>query len=407
MIVLLFLSVNLSLDQAIDKALMNSYLYLRAKKNLLIQQKTNSFIYSDLLPQIYGGYDYSRSHSIATGMDLYDTTSTYSVSLSWNLKPTDFLDAYSTHYKNSSAYSYFQEMRDEVIFQAVTSYLNSFMMDELLQSKEKAVERTRNNFLLVKEKLRLGSASRAELLKSEVDYKQSQYELLRARKDQRVARLKLTKLIGMDPTDSLVLHEPSIEFELPAKDSIHHLALLTDPTLNMYRSDVRSAKLDLLSNTTNQLFSLSLSGNYGYSGEDFPSSSVWDDGDHYSIGVSITVPIFTGFSRVNSIMLSRLKLSLAELELSERERDIRISVVDIYLGYRESMEKVELTRIILELAKESYKAAEERYRLGEASIIELLVAEEDLLQAHYSVTQAKFDYYLAIYKLKRLMGRLP
>ncbi len=55
----------------------------------------------------------------------------------------------------------------------------------------------------------------------------------------------------------------------------------------------------------------------------------------------------------------------------------------------------------------SKEKAEERYRLGEASIIELLSAEEDLLQAQYSSTQALFDYYISIYKIKQLMGRMP
>ena len=55
----------------------------------------------------------------------------------------------------------------------------------------------------------------------------------------------------------------------------------------------------------------------------------------------------------------------------------------------------------------SKEKAEERYHFSEASIIKLLSAEEDLLQAQYSSTQALFDYYISIYKIKQLMGRMP
>jgi len=406
-LLLLFSSITLNLDEAINRALSESLLYLQAKKNFLIQQKTNSFIYSKLFPNVYGRYDYSRSHGTSSGLELFDTTKSYNVTLSWDLKLTDFVDAYSTRHKNSSVYFSFLDTRNEIVFQVVTAYLNSLMMEQLLLSKGKAVERSRNNLLLVEEKMNLGSASKAELLKSKVDHLQAQYELLRTKKGERVAKLALAKLIGMEPTDTLNLTEPSIKFGLPSKDSILNDALRNDPPLNMYKASARSAKLDLLSNTANQLFSLSLNGSYGYSGDNFPSSSLWDEGDFYSIRLSISVPLFTSFSRVNQIMISRLQLSVAEMQARDREREIRISVEDGYLGYKESVEKLTLTKTTLELAKESYKATEERYRLGEASIIELLSAEEDLLQAQYSTTQALFDYYLSIYKVKRTMGRLP
>jgi outer membrane protein len=405
MLLFILLSITVTLDEAINRALMESPIYLQAKNNLLIQQKTNSFIYSGLLPGVYGSYEYYRSKGRIRGIELFDTTKAYNVALDWDLKLTDFMDAYSTHYRNSSAYFSFIDSRNEVIFQVVTAYLNSLMMESLLLSKEKAVERSLNNLRLVEEKLKLGSASRAELLKSKVDNLQAQYDLLRARKEDRVAKLNLKKFIGVDPADSLKLTTPSIEFELPEKDYIMEEAIRNDPTLSMYNAEKTSAKIDLLSNTTNNLFSLSVSTSYGYSGEEFPSSSaIWDEGYYSRVRLSISVPIFTGFSRVNQIMISRLRLSIAEIQVNDREREIRILTEDGYLGYREALEKLKLARATLDLADESYKATLERYRLGESSIIELLSAEEDFLQAQYSSTQALFDWYLSIYKLKRLMG---
>jgi len=67
---------------------------------------------------------------------------------------------------------------------------------------------------------------------------------------------------------------------------------------------------------------------------------------------------------------------------------------------------LQLAETTLSFAEESHKAASERYRLGESSMIELLGAEEDLLKAQYSLTEARFDWYLSLYRLKRLMGRL-
>jgi len=402
----LLFSVTITLDQAVDKSLKKSPIYLQAKQSFQIQQKVNSLVYSDLLPGIYGGYDYTHTSQTTGGVSWSDTIRTFNLNLSWGLKPTDLIDAYSTHWKNSSVYYSFLEVRNGIVYQVASQYLSTLMLGKLLKSKEKAVQRTENNLLLVDEKLKLGSASTAELLKAKVDNLQAQYNFLDTKNLERVSSLNLKKLIGLEATDSISLSDPSIEFELPPKDSILELAEKTDPNLNEYRANVRSSRLNLLSRTTNQLFSISFSGSYGYYGEEFPTSSVLADNNNYRIGMSISVPLFAGFSRVNQVMISKLQLSLAEMRLKDREREIRISAEDAYLGYQESEQKLKLAVTTLKLAEESYKATEERYRLGEASIIELLGAEEDLLQAQYSDTQARFDWYLSIYKLKRIMGRL-
>ena len=141
-------------------------------------------------------------------------------------------------------------------------------------------------------------------------------------------------------------------------------------------------------------------------GDDFPSTSVLQDNYDYSIGLSITVPIFTGFSRWSKLTINRLKKDLADINLSDRERVLRVAVEDEYLSFQETKEKLELASATLEFATESHQAASERYSLGEASVIEFLEAEEDLLEAEYSMTQARFEWYLSVYKIKRLIGNL-
>jgi len=180
----------------------------------------------------------------------------------------------------------------------------------------------------------------------------------------------------------------------------------TDPLYNKYKSESSAAKYDLLGGTTEDLFSVSFFTDFQHTGDEFPSSSTLRDSYDYSIGLSITVPIFTGFSRFNTYTINRLKKDLADINLQDRERELTVAVEDGYLSYQETEEKLDLAEATLEFARESHDATNERYTLGEASIIEFLEAEEDLLEAEYSLTQARFDWYLSVYKIKRLTGEL-
>ena len=76
----------------------------------------------------------------------------------------------------------------------------------------------------------------------------------------------------------------------------------TDPLYNKYKSEASAAKYDLLGGTTEDLFSVSFFTDFQHTGDEFPSSSTLRDSYYYSIGLSITVPIFTNWYLLNELM---------------------------------------------------------------------------------------------------------
>ncbi len=406
MIIVLLLALNLTLEDAIEMGLEENPVYLKAKKNFFIEQKTNSLVYSNMLPQIIGGYSWMKTRSEIQGINSIDTTSGYSISATWELGPDDIFTSMRTHYRNSSAYYSFIDTRNSVIYDIALVYLKTLMTRKLLESRIAGVNRTEKNLNLVEERRALGLASNAEVLKAKVDHFQSKINLLDTKKQARVSALTLDNILGLTAEDSLMLTEPEIEFEIPSKDSIQYLAMQTDPLYNKYKSESNAAKYNLLGTSTEDLFSVSFFGSFQYLGDDFPSASVLQDNYDYSIGLTVTVPIFTGFSRFNKFTVKRLEKDLADINSRDRARELKVVVEDEFLSFQETEEKLELASATLEFAKENHQATSERYNLGEASIIEFLEAEEDLLEAEYSMTQARFDWYLSVYKIKRLTGDL-
>lgn len=407
MIIFVLFAFSLSLEEAIEMGLRENPTYLQAKKEFLIRQKTNASAYSALLPSASAGYVEGRTRSRLGGVEIYDSVdSYYDIRMEWDLTPGDFLNAFSSHYGNNSAYFSFIETRNQTIYEIVSQYLNTLKLEKLFESRETAVRRTENNLKLIEEKKRLGSASQAEVLQGMVNNLQAQLDFMETKKDRRVYLLRLRKLIGLDATDSISLEEPEGDFKIPDKDSILVLAMNRDPLINEFSSDLKKARFDFTNTALNNLFTVSFGALYQYQDEEAPSMSDLRENYDYSIGFSISIPLFAGFSRINNMQVAELGVDLAELKLMEREKELRIAVEEDYMLYEETRQKLQLAETTLNFAEESHKAASERYRLGESSMIELLGAEEDLLRAQYSLTGARFDWYLSLYRLKRLMGRL-
>jgi outer membrane protein len=407
MIVFILLFLNLTLEDAINMALKESPTYLQAKKEFLIRQKTNASAYSSLLPYASAGYVEARTRSRVDDIEVFDSSdSYYNVRVEWDLTPGDVLNAFSTHYGNNSAYFSFMDKRNQTIYEIVSQYLNSLKLEKLYESRETAVKRTENNLKLIEEKKRLGSASKAEVLQGKVNNLQAQLDFMETKKNRMLYLLQLKKIIGLEAGDSISLEEPRIDSTIPSKDSILVLAMEKDPLVNEFSSELKKARFDFTNTSLNNLFTFSLGAVYQYQDEMTPGPSVLRENYDYSIGFSISIPLFTGFSRVNEVLIAQIQVDLAELKLKEREKELRISVEEDYMLYEEARQKLQLAETTLSFAEESHMAASERYRLGESSMIELLGAEEDLLRAQYSLTEARFDWYLSLYRLKRLMGRL-
>ena len=398
---LILFSFLLTLDDALTRLKEQSYdasLYLIQMK---IQQKTYSMGYSNLFPSMSSSG--SKTTSYPGGYDTYSIR----FSLDQNLSIDNWLNGVNTHFKNSETYYTYLDNLSNLMLTAVNDYMDAYVTKRLLDVRKKALKRTGYYREKIDEMLKLGSASRADLLKAEVSWYQAQIDLERARKAYREALLTLKYLLKIDTSDSLELTAPIPETKALPLDTLKSIAYRERPDIRALHEKLVSLRIELASNLSSYLPSINFSGNYGYTGSDIPETKdEWDAGDSYSFTLSLSLPLFSGFNRVNNTIIKKLQIQMAEFELEKKKNQIDIEVEDAYYSLKEAEKMLKLARKNLELAKESSEASRLRYELGEASIIELLSGEEDLLNAEYSYESAVKDYIVSIYRLKKVIGRL-
>ena len=398
---LILFSFLLTLDDALTRLKEQSYdasLYLIQMK---IQQKTYSMGYSNLLPLISSSG--SKTTSYPGGYDTYSI----GFSLNQNLSIDNWMNGVNTHFKNSETYYTYLDNLSNLMLTAVNDYMDAYVTKRLLDVRKKALKRTGYYREKIDEMLKLGSASKADLLKAEVSWYQAQIDLERARKAYREALLTLKYLLKIDTSDSLELTAPIPETKVLPLDTLKSIAYRERPDIKALHEKLVSLRIDLASNLSSYLPSINFSGSYGYTGSDIPETKdEWDAGDSYSFTLSLSLPLFSGFNRVNNTIIKKLQIQMAEFELEKKKNQIDIEVEDAYYSLKEAEKMLKLARKNLELAKESSEASRLRYELGEASIIELLSGEEDLLNAEYSYESAVKDYIVSIYRLKKVIGRL-
>jgi outer membrane protein len=130
-----------------------------------------------------------------------------------------------------------------------------------------------------------------------------------------------------------------------------------------------------------------------------PLSTQFDNNITKAVGVSLSIPIFNGFSSRYRVSNAKLNLLSAETSLQQSKNTVFKSVQQAVTDANAAQKKFQaLTKSVTAL-NEAYMYAEKRYNAGLTSSLEFLTATNNLTRGKVELLQAKFDL---IFKIKVL-----
>ena len=176
------------------------------------------------------------------------------------------------------------------------------------------------------------------------------------------------------------------------------------------RPDVRKAEADLHAATANigvsvaQLFpSISLTGQFGMRNTDASYLDNWSS-HFYSIGPSVTVPIFQGGRLVSSVHLSRAQQANAALNYRQTVLTALQDVDNALVNYRTDQDQVSGLDLTTEALQTAFDLASDSYRQGLSTFINVLDAQRQLAQAHQQSAEARVKTSTDLVSLYKALG---
>ncbi len=128
-------------------------------------------------------------------------------------------------------------------------------------------------------------------------------------------------------------------------------------------------------------------------------------GQPFQASLRISLPIFTGFGR--SLRLSQARAQEQDADESARARrlQVRSDVHARYLGLQTSYQAIGVQAANREAARDQLRLAQDRYRLGAGTSLEVSDAQNAVQQAEGDYVNAVYDYHKAIAALEAAVGR--
>jgi outer membrane protein TolC len=267
----------------------------------------------------------------------------------------------------------------------------------------RSLARSEDHLRLAQMRREAGTVSKADVLRFQVEVSNAKLLLVAAEGSVRVARGALNTAMGRAAETPLQVVEGSQEVQVPSAlgSQLADDAVSRRPEVKVAASSVAARERAVDAARSAYGPKVSLDAAWGRMDELwFPD--YWD----WSVGITLSWPIFTGFARQHNLAKAKLDLE-GEKEAARRtELGVRQEVWEARSRLEEASQSVETAKVLGEQAGESLRVARERYAEGAGTVADLLDTEAALQKAESTLVQAQQALALARVQLLRAVGEL-
>ena len=302
---------------------------------------------------------------------------------------------------------------NQLTLQILQSFLTILGNEELLNYQLEVLNTSREQLKQGQTRYRVGSILESDLLLLEAQYYGDSNSVVDTRINIENNLLDLKVLLSMDPTDNLKIVSPDTENldnlmeTLPGEENAISLAMEYMPELRMDDYDIRIAEKSVDMARGNYFPSISANANVGMGVLSFDSdgNKKWYGTPSESVGVSMSVPIYSrGQTRAN-VKKSQIALEQAQLDYEQQQLEVRQTVVQAYRDVVSAYNVYKVSQVKENAYSKSFDAYNVKYQYGSITTVELLQQQNNYLNALNSYIQNKYSLVMKRKVLDVYMGK--
>ena len=282
-------------------------------------------------------------------------------------------------------------------------FFDALAAGELVQVREAGVRRAEQQLEVAVARLRAGAAIRPDSLRSVVTLGNAQLALLTAQTQLATAEANLGRLVGFEGQVSAA-DDSSYYRIIEAVDTsgLRAEALSNSPAVRASEAQASAARSSIGVAKAGYFPSLTLSGNAQLNGS---RNNDYTFLQQRQFQLQMSWPIFNRFQREQQIATNQVAAENAEANAAEDRRQVLADLTSAIAALESARLRIGITQTSVLAAREDLRVQQERYRLGAATIVDLLTSQEALSQAEVDEINARFDYLRARTQIGALIGR--
>jgi len=248
----------------------------------------------------------------------------------------------------------------------------------------------------------VGTKAKIDVIKAEVDLSNAQLSLINAENALKIAWVNLNNAMGVpdapsyDIEDNLSFQQYAITLEEATAKAFENR-----PDLQSIIAKRQAAEANISLQRSGYYPVLSGSASYMTAGVDVPPS---DLNNGWSAGVTLTVPLFSGFLTSHQVAEAKSNLYVLKANEESLRQQILLDVRQAYLNLQAAAASISTAELASKQAKENLDLANGRYAAGVGSPVEVSDAFATYVTAQANYTTALANYRIAQANIERAMG---
>ena len=253
-----------------------------------------------------------------------------------------------------------------------------------------------------------GEVAHADVIKAQIQLNDRQRDLREAQLAMDRSRLDLAVLLFPDFNLNFALvDDAQLTGPLMSLDEFMKAAQLQNPEVRASASAFQAAKFELTSAQSGYFPALTIDYFYGIDAAHFATRE--PDGTHnlgYAVAATLNIPIWNWGATRSKVVQAGLKRKQAQRELSLAQRKLQADMRQLYAEAEAARAELELLKSSAELAAESLRLTNLRYQGGEATVLEVVDAQNTLTQARNAFSDGEVRARTALASLQTLTGTM-
>jgi outer membrane protein len=340
-------------------------------------------------------------------------------------------------------------------------YIQVLQMQARAALADSLLQTTKGQLDLAQARQSVGAATILDVRRAEVAYGTAEINVLQAHNNAAVEMLRFFEQLGVPQPDSVILTTQfpivPVNFRL---DSLQDLARRSNPGLNAMRSREKAAGAGVRAQQGQYAptvqFQTGWGGNsYQYTNPDFlvnraqaqtldaiegclsqdsvrtrvglpglpcnsisftPADAARIRSDNqqfpfrftrspFAFSAFVSMPIFDNMRREQNVQEAMIQRDNAKFNVRARELQLTADVAQAYLNLQTAIKTTQMQEINAARAREELSFAEERYKVGAATFLDVTTSRGTFEQAQIDRLNAIYDYHRAYAALENAVGR--
>jgi outer membrane protein len=296
-----------------------------------------------------------------------------------------------------------ESVREQTVLLVVSQYLGTLQASANVTAAQSRVQLAQALYDQASDMQNHGVGTGLDTLRSQVELQNQQQRLIEAQTQLKTSTYALAQLLNVDPSEQIEPADQLSFFETPEfpGNTTLQQAYQDRPEMQALTEREREAELSRKQASEQRLPTVSVSGNWGYTGLSLETAI-----PTYTYAANLDLPLITSGRIHAQVTKAELELKKIDQQRQDLRNQIALQVKTALVDLESARHEVDVANQGVKLAQEEVTQARDRFAAGVANNIEVVTAQDALERANNNQISALFAYNQSRADLARATGHI-